>query len=85
MLPVTPRPASIQMRLGSKKPQSNKFIPVLLPDVATDSMPIQDENPVEPVSFYPCMKHPWLITIYTLDTKEDMVTAPASPEVLIAK
>jgi hypothetical protein len=46
------------MRLGSEKPQSNIFILVLSPNVVTDSMPIQDAKPVEPVSFYPCMKHP---------------------------
>jgi hypothetical protein len=45
------------MRLGSEKPQSQKFIPVLSPGMATDSMPIQDAKPVEPVSIYPCMKH----------------------------
>jgi len=46
------------MRLGSEKPQSYEFIPVLSPGMATDSMAIQDANLVEPVSFYPCMKHP---------------------------
>ena len=56
------------MRLGSEKPQSIKFIPVLSPDGATDSTPIQDAKPVEPVSFYPCMKHPYLITISKSDT-----------------
>jgi len=55
---VTSRPGSSQMRLGSEKPQSHKFMPVLLPGMGTDWMPIQDANPVEPVSFYPCMKHP---------------------------
>jgi len=54
---VTSQPGSSRMRLGSEKPQSNKFIPVLSLDVATDSMPMQDAKPVEPVSFYPCMKH----------------------------
>ena len=55
---VTSPPGSCQMWLGSEKPQSHEFIPVLSPGMATDSMPIQDANPVEPVSFYPCMKHP---------------------------
>jgi len=55
---VTSRPGSSQMRRGSEKPQSHKFISVLSPGMATDSMPIQDANPVEPVSFYPCMNHP---------------------------
>jgi len=60
---VTSQPGSSQMRLGSEKPQSHKFIPVVLPGMATNSIPIQHVNPVEPVSFYPCMKHPKLITI----------------------
>jgi len=60
---VTSRPGCSQMRLGSEKPQLHKFIFVLSPGMATDSMPIQDAIPVEPVSFYPCMKHPQLITI----------------------
>jgi len=55
---VTSRPGSSQMKLGSEKPQSRKFRPVLSPSMATDAMPIQDANPVEPVSFDPCMKHP---------------------------
>jgi hypothetical protein len=54
---VTSRPASSQMRLGSEKPQTHKFTPGLSPSMATDSMPIQDTKPVEPVSFYPGMKH----------------------------
>ena len=69
------------MRLGSENSQSHKFILVLSPGMATDSMPIQDPNPVEPVSFYPCLKHPWLITIQKSDTDEDMVMAPVSQEV----
>jgi len=55
---VTSRPGSSQMRLGSEKPQSHNLISVLSLGMATNSMPIQDANPVEPVSFYPCMKHP---------------------------
>ena len=58
MLAVTSQPGSGQMRLGLKKPQSHKFIRVLSPDVVTYSMPIQDAKHVEPVSCYPCMKHP---------------------------
>jgi len=81
---VTSRPGSSQMRLGSEKPQSHKFIPVLSPGMATDSIPIRDVNPFETVSFYHCMKHHKLITIMKLDKDEDIVTAPASPEVYIA-
>jgi len=55
---VTSQPGSSQMRLGSEKPQSHKFIQVLSPSTTTDSMPMQDAKPVEPVSFYLCMKHP---------------------------
>ena len=55
---VTSRPASSQMRLGSEKPQSDKVIPVLSPGMAIDFIPIQDANPLEPVSFYPCTKNP---------------------------
>jgi len=60
---VTSQPGSSQMRLGSEKPESHKFIPVLSPGMATDSITILDTNPVEPVSFYPSMKHPKFITI----------------------
>jgi len=81
MTVVTSRPGSSQMRLGSENPQSHQYIQVFSPDAATDSMPIQDAKPVEPVSFYPCMKHAKLIPIQKSDTDEDMVTAPASPEV----
>jgi len=55
---VTSRPGSSQMRLGSEKPQSHKFIPLFSPIAEPDSTPIQDTKPVEPVSFYPCIKHP---------------------------
>jgi len=58
MTAVTSWPGSSQMRLGAEKPQSHQFIPVFSPDASTDSVPIQDAKPVEPVSFYPCMQHP---------------------------
>jgi hypothetical protein len=51
------------MGLTPDKPQSHKFIPVLSPIMATDLMLIQYANPVEPVIFDPCMRHPQLITI----------------------
>jgi hypothetical protein len=54
---VTSRPGSSQIRLGLEKPQSLKFIPVLSPGMATDLITLQDGNPVEPVSFYPWIKH----------------------------
>jgi hypothetical protein len=54
----TSQPGCSQMWLGAEKPPSHKFRPVLSPAMATDPMSIQDANHVEPVSFYPCMKHP---------------------------
>jgi len=57
MQAVTCRPGSSQMRLGSEKPQSHKFMPVLLPDAEPEVAPIQDAKPVELISFYPCMMH----------------------------
>jgi len=63
-MPTVPtRPGSSQMRLDWEKPQSQKFILVLAPGMATDLMPVQDANPVDPIRFYPCMKHPSLITV----------------------
>ena len=55
---VTSQPGSSQMRLGSEKPQLHIFLPVLSPKMAPDSALIQDVMPVQPVSVYPCMKHP---------------------------
>jgi hypothetical protein len=55
---VTSRPGCGQMMLGSEKLQLHKVIPVFMPGLVTDSMPIRDVNPVEPISVYPCMKHP---------------------------
>jgi hypothetical protein len=46
-----------QMRLRSGKPQSHRLIRVLLPGTATNLLPIQDEKPVEPISFYFCIKN----------------------------
>ena len=57
-MPAVPsQPGSSQMRLGSEKRQSNKFVPVLFADTTIDSTLIQDTKPVEPISFYLCMKH----------------------------
>jgi len=81
MTAVTSRPESSEMRLDLEKQQSHKFILVISPNAMTDSMPIQDAKPVEPVSFYPCMKHPYLITIWKSHMDKDMVMAPVSPEV----
>jgi hypothetical protein len=48
---VTSRPGSSPMMPGSEKPLEHKFRLVVSPDVATNSMPIQDLKPVEPESF----------------------------------
>jgi hypothetical protein len=56
MAAVTSRPGSSQMRPGLETHESHKFIPVFSLGMATDSRPIPGRNPVEPVSFYPCMK-----------------------------
>jgi len=55
---VTSRPGSSQMRLGSEKPQSHQFIPLLSPVLEPDSTPMLDTKPFEPVSIHPCIKHP---------------------------
>jgi len=81
LLAVTYRPQSSQIRLGSEKSLSHKFIPVPSPGMVTNLMPIQDAKTVEPVCFYHCMKYPYVITIENSDTNADTVTAPALPEV----
>jgi hypothetical protein len=73
------------MRLGSEKPQSHEFILLIFPVAEPDSTPIPGTKPVEPVSIYPYVKNRKIITINKSDTDEDMVTAPTSLEVLIAK
>jgi len=55
---VNSQTGSSQMRLGSELPQSFKYIPNHVPDAATNSTPMHDAKPVEPVSFDACMKHP---------------------------
>jgi hypothetical protein len=63
MAAVTSQPESSQMRLGSEKPQSHKFIRVILPGAHLEWTPIQDTKLVQPVTLYPSMKHLKLITI----------------------
>ena len=55
---VTSRPGSSQMRLRSENPQLHQFLLVRPPRRAPDLTLIQDLKPVEPISIYPCMKHP---------------------------
>jgi hypothetical protein len=54
---VSSQPGSSQMRLGSEKPQLHIVIPAISPNTEPDCTPIQDLNLVEPVNFYPCVKH----------------------------
>jgi len=63
VLVLSSRPGSSEMKLSSEKPQSHKFKLVGSPAMATDPMPIPEARPLEPVSFYPCIKHSELITI----------------------
>jgi len=63
MLAVTSRPGRSQIRLGSEKPQWYKFLHVLSHDAVPDSALIRDSNPGDPVSVYPCIKHPEWISI----------------------
>jgi len=60
---LTSRPASTQMRLGSRKPQMHERIPSLLPAPMPDRLQIQQSKPVEPITFHPCISRPNLITI----------------------
>jgi len=78
---VTSPLGSSQMRLCSDKPQSHKFTPVLSPDTVTDLIPIQHVKPYEAVMVYPYIHHPYSITIYKSNMDEDMMMAPALPEV----
>jgi len=59
----TSRPGSSHMRLGSGKPKSDTSIPSLAPATEVDSLPMLNAKPIEPVSIYPCIKPPQLITI----------------------
>jgi hypothetical protein len=54
MLQGTSRPGSSHIRLGSVKPQSNTTISGLEPATESDTLPLLQAKPVEPVSFYPC-------------------------------
>jgi hypothetical protein len=76
----TARPGSSHMWLGPGKPQSTMSIPCLVPATEPDSSLIQIGQPVELVSFDPCICGPRQITIYISDSDEEMVTAPASAD-----
>jgi len=77
---VTSRQGSSQMRLHPDKPQADNHIVPPKAAVVPDSSQIEITKPVQPVSFYPCITSPKLITIWISDSDEDMLTAPAPPE-----
>jgi hypothetical protein len=58
MPPVTSGHGRRHMRLGSVKPQSDSCIRLLSAVTQSDLTLIPNMKPVEPTSFYPCMKHP---------------------------
>jgi len=51
----TSRPGSSHLWLGSGRPQSNKRIASLPPDMKPDSSPIKKAKPVEPLNLYFCI------------------------------
>jgi len=55
MSQVTSRQGTSQMRLVSEKPQADNHIVPPMPAAVPDSSPIEIANPVQPVSFYPCI------------------------------
>jgi len=54
----TSRPGSSHIRLGSVKRQSKSSIPSGEPAAEPDLSPLLKAKPVEPVSFYPCIRPP---------------------------
>jgi len=55
ILEGTSRPGSSHIRLGSVKPQSKPSITSGEPTAESDSSPLLNAKPVEPVSLYPCI------------------------------
>jgi hypothetical protein len=55
---VTSPQGTSQMRLGSEKPQADNPIALPMPAAVPDSSPIEIPKPVQPVSFYPCIRRP---------------------------
>jgi len=76
MLQGTSRPGSGHIGLRSWKPQSNMSLSSPAPTAKLDSSISQNVQPVDFVSFHPCMWSPQLITIQKSDWEENMVTAP---------
>jgi len=68
---------SIQMRPGSGKARSDKGIAYLAPDMDPNSWSIQTLKSCAPVSYYPCICPPHLITMQKSDSDKGMGTAPA--------
>jgi hypothetical protein len=55
MRQVTSRQGISQMRLGSEIPQADNRIVPPIPAAVPDSSPIELANPLQSVSFYPCI------------------------------
>jgi hypothetical protein len=66
---------SSHMRLASLTLQSDIGISSLSPDMVSNSSPMQQWNPVEPVCFNACRRPPQAITIQELDLDEQIVMA----------
>ena len=71
----TSRGGCSYIRLGSGNPLLDTGIPSFAPAMEPDSSPMLKAKSFEPVSFYPCILPPQLITIYILDSDKDIVTA----------
>jgi hypothetical protein len=82
---LTSRQGSSQMRLGSEKPQGDNHIVPPMPTAVSDSSLTEIGMSVQPGTFYPCIMRPYLIIILISDSDENIVMAPASPDVLIAQ
>ena len=60
---VTSRQGRSQMMLGSEKPHADNHIVPPMPTAVPDLSQIEIPKPVQPISFYPCILRPKLITI----------------------
>jgi hypothetical protein len=71
--------------VGSRRPKSLEHIYSFPPGVESDASLMTYATPAQPVSAYHCLLPAELIAIPKSDSDQDMVTAPASVEELIAK
>ena len=76
----TSRPGSTHMRIGLGELQPSMSILCLATGTEPDSSLIWNANPVELVSFDPCIHDRQLITIWISDSDQEIVMAPASLE-----